>query len=824
MKVQTEVPHETASRKGLDVIYYRDVLKERKFASCLVATSLALFFTPLLIWTGIFTNRMNLGGDNSLLYFPFPVQWIEHYGISSVSANLSGYSASPQYLPIAAMSLFLKIAHINAEGAFLGLVLAGLFSGTVMLSREIIVSTLHNDNVATKIGAFFAGTVAISGPLLSETQWTSLLPGIGWEALLPWLLYLFLRHQIQPGVRHLIWASSLSILGSAAISDAPNTIGSTVAIVVLLTALFLAKIWKPNCRRLIEFMATLGITQLFWAIPFILGFSYNQGAIAVSTGAKSTATSIITALAPLQSGLDALELRQSTPMMQAYGWTQLSVSHGSRSLGFLGLIPWIVVVGALITTLISRTTNHSTKRILFLLASASLVALCFFYPNLPGIRDRLDILLTKQLPGWTAERNFYTTLGLGYLVILSITAGIALAILISTIRSRIWSRLTAAVVLVALPIYNAPFFKGAYFNMPITQNGSITRVLSDGLPHSYLSLISRLNKLPSGGVLSLPLLNPAWTVVSNKSLKGHGVYLGISPVFALTGRSDYNGIHALDNSIHPNLPQYISELLNEGKTTEVADILHGLGVRYVILNTANLSPIHPERFNAVASPILEQRETAELASLVAPHVIERSGSYELRAENNNSGSLLSIVNSANEGKISSSPTVYPKGVGESIKACGNWSQTTSSSPPWKIIDHIRSSKGTQSLAGCTILLRNIYSPGWSASIQANGKLWRLHPESQAAQGYFVAFKLPSVNTASAQVELTYTPQSDVWRSIAASVLGISLVLFLYSRSSRRTRMIGLNNLSHEDVLNIPKRSKLHGLLSSVHFTSGKMRP
>lgn len=755
------------------------ILSGHLFYLVCILVSLALFFTPIIGWTGLSSHRMNLGGDNSLLYFPFPLQWIEHYSLSPVSQNLSGYNPTPQYLPISGVFYLLDLARLNSEGVYFGSVLAGLFLGTTLLVREIGNLAFKARPSLVNSGAFFAGIIAVSSPLVAQTQWTAILPGLMCEMLLPWTLLLFLRHQLSGGWRRVFAAGILWILGSAAINDAPSSIGAATGGLILAAVLFASGLWKPAWRRAIEFLTSLTMVQLFWIVPFVLTFKYGEGVGAVSGSGKNSALTLLHALAPYQSAADALALRQSTAMMKAFAWPQLAFNHWSEMFNYVGYLPWIVIVIAFAIAL--RRDLDSVSRLVMFTTVGSVMALILFCPNIWGIRYHVSALLTEIVPGWVAERNFYVTLGFPYAEVVSVSAGIAFSYIFSFIKVELLRNILVAVGAAALLAYNAPFFMGAYFRLPYSGTIPFTRVLPNGLPRSYLSIIRALQQLPPGGVLSLPLTNSGWTIVTDHRTlaPGSGLYIGTSPVFALTGRPDYNSTFGFDNPINPELGREVTSMLSSGNVAGFVFLMRQLGVRYVIQNSADLGKHDFLGMGVVSNPVLEAHETSEIAQLLAPHVVATDGPYQLRevsGANDFPVSLLSsTANNIKPGFVKETYLGFPL---HSPTECGEWNSAATVRNSTSIYVRLTRRASYQSSRACVLVIEDLYSPKWVAKLMYSGHTELLHPISHPVTGYFTAFQLPAITSQSAMLMISYSGQQIVWLPLGLSSVSACALLVL----------------------------------------------
>jgi hypothetical protein len=610
-----------------------DWVVNHAFVSTIFSLSVVFLLVPAVFWTGAFTRTMILGGDNSFLYFAYPLQWIEHVSIPSVSSNLSGYSSATAYLPISGVIYLLNGIHFNAQGWIFGSILAASFSGTALLAESISAKAFGVHSRAARLGAIFAGVVFVCAPLLAESIWTELLPGMMWEALLPWLILIFLRHQVKGGILLPVAGAVLTAICAAAVFDAPDSIGAGCAILGILVAMFASRIWRPHILRMGVFIGSVIIGQLFWIIPFVTGFGYSQGTAALSSNVRVGSVQLLNSFTPLLSIPDALGLRQSSAMMLNYSWPQLKVSELSRSLWVIGLIPLIFAFLGCLCLVNPRFRGRPRWTMGSLVVATSLL-LSLYCPRIPLGRE-LDSFLFLHLPGWTAEKNFYATLGLPYVLLFSLTVGYSICVIwlwLDEVDSgaiiRRWRAPAMATVLIAMILYNSPFFFGSYFREQIKVGSSANRVIKGGLPTNYLDVVNKMTHLPPGAVLSLPLLTPTWTIVPEiVPFKGSGgIYVGLSPIFALTGRSDYNGTDAFGNPIQPALPSEISGLLQAGYVSQVSKIIQVLGIRYVLLDTQDLAS---KVYLGLPTPMNPEKEVGETNALL--HDLKRKLLYRVGA-------------------------------------------------------------------------------------------------------------------------------------------------------------------------------------------------
>lgn len=755
----------------------------------LAAVTVFLGLVPLLFWTGITGASMNLGGDNGLLYFAYPLQWLSHTSVTALSQNLSGYNPIPYYLPLCLLLLLIHMTGLNAEGVFLGAVLGSLFLGTVKVARLVLqLAFPDRDTARLTVPSTLAGVIVVSAPILAQTQWSAILPGLWWEALLPWLLISYLRHQATGRLRFAIAAALLASLLASAIVDAPITIGCTLAAVLVIASLHLSGVSRIRPLRGLTFAAIIMATSAFWTVPFAETFFQSQLQVqsALSTGGKEAATALVQALAPLQSPLAAIEMRLGTRFMLAFRWSQLTPGRWSAALSPIGGLPYLLTILALAIGV--RVAPKSRPLVLLaLLALSTCIPLILLAPNLPP-GERLMLSLTRVVPGWTATRNFYNVFGLPLVFLLALTTSLAVSTLSLSRLHILASRSVVISMSVALLVYNAPFLAGSYFRLPYQLSGSYNRVVT-GLPVDYMDLLARLRDLPPGPVLSLPLSAPAWTVIPGPVVPKHiqGVYIGISPVYFLMGRSDYNGVASFANSVATSLPGDIQSSLTVQNTQAFVQLVRSLGVRYVIVNTAPLVQAGYYGVGAVGSPLMESTETSTIVRALAPTIVASQGPFQLRSV---ADAVPYPVRLLPTGKIATNGGFLPRtALGlptAALGTCTTWSVAVDSPSPWQITVRLRPRPGATD-AACTLVLEYPQSALWTATVES-GPRPVLRPASGPVLGLFAGFNLPAGPAKPLTVAIQYQGEFFVAAGFGLSGLawlGLIVAGVIRKRSGRR---------------------------------------
>jgi len=372
--------------------------------------------------------------------------------------------------------------------------------------------------------------------------------------------------------------------------------------------------------------------------------------------------------------------------------------------------------------------------------------------------------------------------------LLALTTSLAVSTLSLSRMHILASRPVVLWMSVALLVYNAPFLAGSYFRLPYQLSGGYNRVVT-GLPGDYIDLLARLRDLPPGPVLSLPLSGPAWTAIPGPSVRRHiqGVYIGISPVYFLTGRSDYNGVASFGNPVAPSLPGDIQSALAVQNTQAFVQLVRSLGVRYVILNTAPLARTGYYGVGAIGNSLVEATETSTIVRALAPTIVASRGPFQLRSVADAVPYPVRVLPTrqiaTSGGFLLQTALGLPTAA---LGTCPTWSVAVDSPSPWQVTVRLRPRPGATD-AACTLVLEYPQSALWTATVESGARAV-LHPASGPVLGLFAGFNLPTGPAKPLTVVVQYHGEFFVAAGFGVSGLawlGLILAGAIRKRSARR---------------------------------------
>jgi hypothetical protein len=585
-----------------------------------VVPAALLALVPFLVWTQGSAVRMNLGGDDSHLMFAYPGAWLSHMSFSALDHNLVGYNPHTYFVPLAALLWVAQQLHLNAEAAFFAAVLAAAYVGYWRLGRELLPPS-----PVAALAATLGALVAVLAPVVAETQWSSMLLRIEWEALLPWIVLLLIWYQRTGAWRHVLWICALVALGAPAINDAPTTIACGILLALLLVVATMTGSLHWSLRRTLVFAGAALATNLFWIGPAIgdLAFGQVQTVDALSSQGRESAVSYVAGLAPYTDWTDVIGLRLAHPLVGRYLSNMSAVDDWHRNLWYVGLLPVGLVVAGVVLSISSGVKRRA--RALWLLAAGAV--LFTYFASLTLVPGGVAVFswLLRNAPGWVAERNYFDKFAIPLAAVMGLAAALASWFVLRRVPRMVALAATCALA-GAFAVYDAPFLRGDEFSLPYAPSVETSRVMN-GLSPDFVDAAQALADLPAGGVLSIPLSGPAWTIVPRA---GAGAsYIGVSPITVLTGRSDFNGIEAFGSAGGGDAATLARGDMAAGDFVALARLSGALGARYVILYDGDTSGSAFQQYGAVPG----SQVRAEVAAIraAAPQVLARRGSYEVRA-------------------------------------------------------------------------------------------------------------------------------------------------------------------------------------------------
>jgi hypothetical protein len=753
----------------------RDLVGSREGSLTTFLPALALLVVPGLLWTSALGTGTNVGGDVPNLLFLQPLQFLDHLGLRLSGNGLAGYNQFVTYDSLAVLALVLKTLHLNPEVFVSGLTLALTYVG---VQRLVLVAASDSTTKAAWRAACFAGAVAALAPMISEAFWTNYLPRLYLLALAPWLIVFAVRYIRSGKFRYAIAAAGTCAFCSIAIADVPGSLPifvfCVIAVIILLRASLLTRI---GMIRLVYFAAFVIGINAFWIVPFSVSFFEGQSQVVYASSqlASTQTIQLARALAPQQSLANVLSLQMSQSMMVANQWSQESLARWLGWLEAIGYLPVVCLVFGLIASAISpRTRNKGTTRGALLgFSVVSLIALGLVSLRLPGSLAAFDEM-ARIVPGWSAERNFYETFAIPYVLAVAVAGGLGLVAIAEAGLLRT-ARLTAYIGAALFVFYDAQLLTGQYFRLPYFTGSTSNRVVSS-MPLDYDAVVGYIASHTNAPAVTLPLIVTDWSYLAGKDSTGASVtYIGISPLFYLSGIDDYDGVGSFQTSTNSNVMTNVEKDIAAGATPRLARVISALGVQWIV--DEGIANPNGAFKDIVAADNVDQSltETQDLVGELRARFITSSGLYTLlRVGSEVDIPYASIDRSTKFLRSRNGLNQVATGTytGSLRSPCGVI-QDGSADSENVVVLHAKVT-GPLSKGHCSVVLRTGYSTSWRAVVRQGSHVYDV-PVS-LAYGFADGFTLPALQKGRLTIQFENNAQAK-WK-IGAGISSFTVVTVL----------------------------------------------
>lgn len=492
------------------------------FHKLLVTLLTALIFIIPFFW--LKPGEMDLGGDNSRLYFYDPIAYLVSQSLYSVShsglggENLS-YFGIPFFLLLAGVK-WLVTSPTVLIGIFHGLNLSGGFLSCYFVVKELLRNEEASDRVRCTIetSAILAGLYYTFSPIPIGGWGYPLLP-MNLVFLNPLLFYLLLRFFLTGKMRYIFVSLLITFIFSPNFSfiGAP-TFFSFFPLAVLFLMIYTKVIkqrpipWVKIVLSLILFV----LIQSFHLLPQVASI-LTPGSVAHET--------VFGNFGKFEWGLKyflgtASIIKVSNSI---FGLPQF----GSHEFFYplYAIFPFLMVIGL-----------WKNKSKLYLLSALFfLLTLFLVTANITSIGFKLYVLAFR-LPGFSMFRVFYGQWQWAYLFFYTVFFGLSSATVLHKIRNRHRYVLSGFIVILLLVTAWSLIIGKLTDTIHWQSNGIRSHVAMDP---EYEKVLGFIRTLPvDGKIVTFPLSSPGYQV-----LKGinDAAYEGPSTLTYLAARNEFNG-------------------------------------------------------------------------------------------------------------------------------------------------------------------------------------------------------------------------------------------------------------------------------------------
>jgi len=545
-----------------------------------------IFFLLLIIPTLFWNNPLyKIGGDDSLLYYIFPLEMIRYFLINIISNNnlsvLGVYGNQLYMFPFYFLILLFKntLPFLNIQALFYGFNLGLGFLFFFYLLGLWIKSKNLNHNFLIKV---IASVHYVFSCFTVYTLWQSQLFVMYLVAIFPLILYLFIKGVQENKKIYIILNSVILSIFSILLLSVPWFVALLISSFPLLFFFFL-----KNKKRFVIFSSIfiliLILLNFYWLFHFVYSpFSSDHVAIDIISGVTSQSfrnsnqylVRIVSAGNSLIFPFLALFHKN---IQQQFGWQTYNIfSQQYLILLYLNLVFLIPII--LASFFLRKTKTQDRQLYLYSLVSW-LITLYFFTVKIGNWGVNLFVWLTLHIPGFVMFRNMYDKFGLALAFSYAFLFAISLKIVFDNISNARIKNFSLLVIFVIILLNAKPFILGEFYKYPMWTTKNTYNTIS-GFNSDFNDLIFYLKKMDEPSrFLWLPMNNANYIQISDKSLKNH-YYSGVSPLQFLANKSDFNG----KISFPARESDEIFKGIKEGKYNLVGNYFRQFNVKYIIIN------------------------------------------------------------------------------------------------------------------------------------------------------------------------------------------------------------------------------------------------
>lgn len=536
----------------------------------ILVLSLILFFIPIVFWG----NLYNVGGDDSKLYYLYPLEYLIRFGTTILPHGMLGAS-SYYFMPghVIGFSLFILLLKkifffLNTQNVAFGLNLSFGF----LFFYQLLGLWIKDSRIKIISSLFYIFSTANI-----YTIWSHQLPALYLISIFPLIYYLFIRAIQENKMRLVIIAALILSVFSILILMTPWTLGLLLAGAPYLIYLS-RKYFKRTAVFSGVFFILIILLNLYWLFHFVYSpFSSRnpQNNIISLTGSDNFKLKAAYEIAGTTQNFklkDALFNSHQSFITKNYTQSLSPIFQHLLNTNILNAIFIFIIV----FSLLCFDRIDLLKKSYLIFVSSYLLFIFLYSPKIGNWGVPLFLVLNKYILGFSMFRNMFDK----FAPTVSFLQSIVLALsLYQVSRTNVFKKFFSGILLlllIAIFVNSYIFLSGEIYRKPV-DNSKVSAQIT-GLNADFLNIASYLNRTNlEGDVLWWPLNSAGYGVVEDSNLHDH-FYLGVSPLPLFTNRQDYTGTFSFD----PSEWKVIIESLKNKNTTNLGHILNNHNIAYII--------------------------------------------------------------------------------------------------------------------------------------------------------------------------------------------------------------------------------------------------
>lgn len=530
----------------------------------------------LLLPYYLFGGKLFIGGDDSRLFYAYPLEFIQAapssswYTFSGIGLDNPSQAFLPMLYLLTALDTVIPSKVVLSYLAFSAPPVLGFIFFQKFLAEVIRRHGRYRAEI------LLGGLFYVLSPILIINQLSVFLTSVWLIALLPITLFYFARY-LKTGrflyvVLNIGWSTLLSI-GLYAI---PWLLGFAIP---LLLGVGVSLRWLSRVQRVrllkqsLIFWGLLVVSQAFWLLPFASAFvggeASSYGSQVLSPATRDTFSSIVNATSHGSILYPLLDLFHRQIAFD-FNW---DLKHVFSS--FYDITRWpnvlfpIVLVSGLL--LVRKRLHRIERLVLGGGLVAFIISLLLFTVNVGPFKQ--VFLWLGYIPGFAIFRNAYDKFALGYILLYAIVLTLLLVVLSRRLGPRL--RVLLLVVFGLLVVLNAAPVKRLVDKPLWTTEKTYT---TSTIPAEYERFMVELRQAvpATTNVLSVPFGISSYTLIKDEG--SDRVFAGKSPVKLFSGINDFSGTL----SFSPDIAAHLRSLIVERRYDELRNLLDSYNISYAI--------------------------------------------------------------------------------------------------------------------------------------------------------------------------------------------------------------------------------------------------
>ncbi|GEM_PF-929067 len=570
-----------------------------------------------------FTTTKFMGGDDTRVYFEYPFEYFTNFSSHVASNNafsgLIGFLPPPSISPFVLMLSGVKtiLPFLNLQAVyFVGNITFGFFFFFQLL-LQLFPKKSEYQNVVFAI----CSLLYVFSQFNIYTLYSSQTLGMFVVSVLPCSLYLFSRSIRERKLSFLIIIALLLTLFSVFAVGLPWFAGSVL--VLLPIAIYISFF---NVKRSVFYFTILCILlALFNAnwLAFVTHSPVVQNTVGVQSSLSSTTFREmnevgIRSTAAHNNPLYAVLNIFPKGLQTAFNWPYLSVYRDwySNILLVNGFFVGIFVSGLVIAY------KKRRERVVYLVTLVSfLVGLYLFIVNFGSIGVDLFILLTERIPGFVMFRNMYDKFALGFSLAYSLLLASSFYIVMQSKISDVAKRVVVALFFFVMVLNLKPVLFNDFSRIPLwtteASYGTIKAFNSD-----FELLLQYMKSHPTDARYLLAPLASGNIFPIEDRFNRNNYYVGVSPLFLLTGQNDYSGILSFGA-----LGEEVRTYLREREYEKLRGFFKEMNVGYIIKNNSVSPDI--QRSYIYSDNLIEDQDSEFFDEILGSKIADFGSRYSL---------------------------------------------------------------------------------------------------------------------------------------------------------------------------------------------------